>query len=170
MKLISQIVLSDDRRAFARLVDAYQPILHNFFLNLTAGDEALCDDLAQETFIKAYANIRQFRGLSKFKTWLFRIAYNEFYTYARRTKEVLTEEPIEPPDMLTRDEEGNDARMDAFTAMQYLSADERTVISLFFINDMPMKKIAEITGMPEGTIKSHISRGKAKMAKLLDPH
>ena len=83
---------------------------------------------------------------------------------------MLTEEPIEPPDMLTRDEEGNDARMDVFTAMQYLSTDERTVISLFFINDMPMKKIAEITGMPEGTIKSHISRGKAKMAKLLDPH
>ncbi|MBS7375914.1 MAG: sigma-70 family RNA polymerase sigma factor, partial [Muribaculaceae bacterium] len=47
------------------------------------------------------------------------------------------------------------------------STDERTVISLFFINDMPMKKISQITGMPEGTIKSHISRGKAKMAKLL---
>ena len=68
LKLISQIVLSDDRRAFARLVDAYQPILHNFFLNLTGGNEALCDDLAQETFIKAYTNIRQFRGLSQFKT------------------------------------------------------------------------------------------------------
>ena len=78
LKLISQIVLSDDRRAFARLVDAYQPILHNFFLNLTGGNEALCDDLAQETFIKAYTNIRQFRGLSHFKTWLFRIAYNNF--------------------------------------------------------------------------------------------
>ena len=167
LKLISQIVLSDDRSAFARLVDAYQPILHNFFLNLTGGNEALCDDLAQETFIKAYTNIRQFRGLSQFKTWLFRIAYNEFYSYTRRTREILSDQPLEPPDLLTRDVEGNDARMDVFTAMQYLSTDERTVISLFFINDMPMKKISQITGMPEGTIKSHISRGKAKMAKLL---
>ena len=84
LKLISQVALSDNRRAFARLVDAYQSTVRGFFLNLTAGDYALSDDLAQETFLKAYTNIRSFKGLSKFKTWLLRIAYNEFYSYVRK--------------------------------------------------------------------------------------
>lgn len=167
LRLISLVVISDDRRAFARLIEAYQPLLHTFFLNLTAGDEALCDDLAQETFIKAYTNIRQFQGLAKFKTWLFRIGYNEFYSHLRHNREMLTEEPLEHPDLLGYDETSNDARMDLNTAMQHLSADERTVISLFYVNDLPIKKITAITGMPEGTIKSHISRAKAKLTKLL---
>lgn len=169
MKLISQVALADNRRAFARLVDAYQSTVRNFFLNLTAGDYALSDDLAQETFIKVYTNIRSFKGLSKFKTWLLRIAYNEFYSYMRKMREEREEEGYNVPDELTRDEEANDARMDVYTAMRVLTEAERTVITLFFIQDMPIKKIEEITGMPEGTIKSHISRGKTKMAQVLKP-
>lgn len=167
LKLISQVALSDNRRAFARLVDAYQSTLRNFFLNLTAGDYALSDDLSQETFIKVYANIRSFKGLSKFKTWLLRIAYNEFYSYMRKTREEREEEGANVPDELANDEKRNDAKMDVYTAMRVLSKDERSVISLFYLQDLPIKKVAEITGMPEGTIKSHLSRGKTKMAQVL---
>ncbi len=88
IKLVSQCALADNRRAFGRLVEAYQPRLRRFLLNLTMGDENLTDDLAQETFIKAYLGIRSFKGFSGFGTWLYRIAYNEFHTraptYARR--------------------------------------------------------------------------------------
>lgn len=130
LKLISQVALSDNRRAFARLVDAYQSTVRGFFLNLTAGDYALSDDLAQETFLKAYTNIRSFKGLSKFKTWLLRIAYNEFYSYVRKQREEREEEGENVPDELTRDEEANDARMDVYTAMRALTEMERTVITL----------------------------------------
>ena len=169
LKLISQVALSDNRRAFAQLVDAYQSTVRNFFLNLTAGDYALSDDLAQETFIKVYTNIRSFKGLSKFKTWMLRIAYNEFYSYTRKMHEEREEEGYNVPDELSRDEEANEAKMDVYTAMRTLSETERTVITLFFIQDLSIKKIEEITGLAEGTIKSHISRGKAKMAKVLRP-
>ena len=169
LKLISQVALSDNRRAFARLVDAYQSTVRNFFLNLTAGDYALSDDLAQETFIKVYTNIRSFKGLSKFKTWMLRIAYNEFYSYTRKMHEEREEEGYNVPDELSRDEEANEAKMDVYTAMRTLSETERTIITLFFIQDLSIKKIEEITGLAEGTIKSHISRGKAKMAKVLQP-
>lgn len=169
LKLISQVALSDNRRAFARLVDAYQSTVRGFFLNLTAGDYALSDDLAQETFLKAYTNIRSFKGLSKFKTWLLRIAYNEFYSYVRKQREEREEEGENVPDELTRDEEANDARMDVYTAMRALTEMERTVITLYFIQDLPIKKVVEITGLPEGTGKSHISRGKSKMARVLRP-
>ena len=68
LKLISRCVLADDRQAFGTLVEAYQPRLRRFFMNLTLGDEYLSDDLAQETFIKAYIELRSFRGMSKFST------------------------------------------------------------------------------------------------------
>ena len=70
LKLIARCTLGDDRRAFGTLVEGYQPQVRRFFLNLTLGDEALSDDLAQETFLKAYLNVRSFRGVAKFSTWL----------------------------------------------------------------------------------------------------
>ena len=60
---ISQVVIADDRRAFDRLVYKYQSSVRRFLQNLTLGDSMLADDLAQETFIKAYLNIRSFQGI-----------------------------------------------------------------------------------------------------------
>ena len=68
LRLIAQCALADDRDAFGRLVEAYQPRVRRFFLNLTGGDTMLTDDLAQETFIKAYVNLRGFRGMAGFGT------------------------------------------------------------------------------------------------------
>ena len=66
IRLLSQCALADNRDAFGRLVEAYQPRVRRFLLNLTMGDEMLTDDLSQETFIKAYVGIRSFKGLSSF--------------------------------------------------------------------------------------------------------
>ena len=74
--------MADSRDAFGVLVSEYQSEIRRFFMNLT-GDAALSDDLSQETFIKAYTSIRSFRMMSRFRTWLYRIAYNEFYSYYR---------------------------------------------------------------------------------------
>ena len=71
---VTRCALFDDRRAFARLVDKYQVRLKRFFLNLTGGDPVLSDDLAQETFIKVYYNLRSYKGLSSFSTWIYRVA------------------------------------------------------------------------------------------------
>ena len=74
--LVTQVAVSGNRRAFDELVRRYQSPVRRFFLSQTMGDEQLSDDLAQDTFIKAYTNITSFRGLASFKTWLMRIAYN----------------------------------------------------------------------------------------------
>ena len=168
LKLISQCVLFDDRDAFGMLVEAYQPEIRRFFLSLTMGDRQLSEDLAQETFIKAYTNIRSFKGLSKFGTWLYRIGYNEFYTYKSRQREDAYEDVIQP-DEPSYPVETADAAMDVKECMKMLNDIERTVITLFYLEDQPIKKICQITGMPDGTVKSHLARAKAKMAKLL-PH
>ncbi len=169
LKLISQCVLLDDRHAFGKLVDAYQSEIRRFFLNLTLGDEALSDDLAQETFIKAYTNIRSFKGMARFRTWLYRIAYNEYYSWMRKRKEErIVAEGNCPEEEVSNEENRNDAAMDVYSCMRVLSEIERTIISLFYIEDQPIKKIAEITLLPEGTIKSHLSRAKVKMAQEME--
>lgn len=62
ISLITKCVAVDDRRAFGRLVDEYSPGLRRFVFNLTMGDASLTDDIAQETFIKAYEALKSFRG------------------------------------------------------------------------------------------------------------
>ena len=169
LKLLAQCALGDDRRAFGALVEAYQNEIRRFFLNLTFGDVSLSDDLAQETFIKAYTSIRSFKGLSKFSTWLYRIAYNEFYSYSRRQHEERLLEGIHShlDEPITSHEDCSDSRIDINTALQRLNATERTIVTLFYLQDVPIKKIREITDIPEGSIKSHLSRARAKMEQVL---
>lgn len=166
IKLVSQCVLTGDKHAFGRLVEAYQQRVRRFFLNLTMGDEDLTDDLSQETFIKAYLNITNFKGLSSFSTWLFRIGYNEFYSYVRaRHEEHYDQLPDEG------DEQGavnqTDARLTVQKALNALNRVERAVVVMFYIEDMPIKKISNVMQIPQGTIKSHLHRAKDKMAKYV---
>ena len=83
ISLVAQVAVLGNRRAFDELVRRYQSPVRRFFLHQTLGDEQLSDDLAQDTFIKAYTNISKFRGLASFQTWLMRIAYNVFYDHTR---------------------------------------------------------------------------------------
>lgn len=163
LKLIARCALSDDREAFGLIVESYQAEMLRFFLNLT-GDEMLSDDLAQETFIKAYTGIRGFRGLSKFRTWLYRIAYNEFYSWMRSRKELPTESLPDQPVSSTATAE---TEMDIGKALGMLSEAERTATVLFYMEDRPIKEVAKITGWPEGTVKSHLHRAKLKLADFL---
>ena len=75
ISLVAQVVVFRNTRAFDQLVKKYQSLVRRFFLNLTCGDNELSDDLAQDTFIKAYTNLASFKNLSNFSTWLYRIAF-----------------------------------------------------------------------------------------------
>ena len=168
LKLISQCALADNRRAFGQLVEAYQPRLRRFLMNLTMGDTYLTDDLAQETFIKAYLNIRSFRGVSSFSTWLYRIAYNEFYSEARKRHEQSLDDNKAQAAIPTTDSgDATEAQLTVKAAMRSLSDVERTAVTLFYIEDLPIKKIANIMQMPDGTVKSHLYRAKERMSKVI---
>jgi len=165
--LIARCMAFDDRRAFGRLVDAYSPGLRRFLLHL-AGDSDLADDLAQEAFIKAYEGIRSFQGLARFKTWLYRIAYREFYSYVRAahyTEDIDMAQDIASCD---RPEDKVDASYDVEVALQSLPPVERSLVLLFYMEDRPIKEIVEITGLPSGTVKSYLSRARTRMAGSLN--
>ena len=160
LKLVTRCTLFDDRDAFGRLVEEYQSEIRRFFLNMSGGNAALSDDLAQETFLKAYLSVRGFKGLSKFKTWLYRIAYNEYYDWVRKRKEELGDSE----DATAFRERADDARLDVAVALKALNETERSIIILFYMEDKPIKDIVTITSLPEGTVKSHLSRAKSKLA------
>lgn len=164
--LVAKVAVFHDRRAFDCLVVKYQSPIRRFFLSQTAGDRQLSDDLAQDTFIKAYTNIGKFRGLSSFSTWLYRIAYNVFYDYTRANKHTGD---IGTNTMSMRSSDGADGglKIDIYNALAILSEGERSCVTLQLMEGQPIDKISEITGMAEGTVKSHLSRGKQKLSTYL---
>lgn len=167
LSLIAQVVVFHNTRAFDQLVKKYQSPIRRFFLNLTCGDNELSDDLAQDTFIKAYTNLATFKNLSNFSTWLYRIAYNIFYDYLRSRKETADLDTREVDTNWSTTQKDIGQEMDVYRGLAILKDIERTCITLFYMEDQSIEKIAGITGCPPGTIKSHLSRGKEKMATYL---
>ena len=163
ISLVAQVAISGNRRAFDELVRRYQSPVRRFFLSQTLGDSQLSDDLAQDTFIKAYSNIRSFRVLASFQTWLMRIAYNVCYDYTRSKHQ--TEDVDAAPQRSAS--ENSSLKMDLYAALALLKPDERTCITLQLIDGYDIAGIAKITGLKEGTVKSHLSRGKEKLATYL---
>ena len=164
--LVTQVAVFRNKKAFDQLVRKYQSPVRRFFLNQTLGDEQLSDDLAQETFIKAYVNITKFRGMASFSTWLMRIAYNVFYDEVRSRKQT---EDVDTSVSAARQTTTacESLKMDIYAALALLKPDERTCITLQLIDGYPIDQIAKVTGIAENTVKSHLHRGKEKMANYL---
>jgi RNA polymerase sigma-70 factor (ECF subfamily) len=161
--LIARVMLLDDRRAFATLVELHQPAVQRFFLHQTMGNEMLTDDLAQETFIKLYYSFRQYKGLSSLSTYLYRIAYNVFQDHLRRNRLTDTTDAI--PESVTSS--NSDTKIDINRALQQLTPTERAAITLYYIDDRKVEDVASILQLPTGTVKSHLSRGRNKLAQFL---
>lgn len=167
ISLVAQVVVFHNTKAFDQLVRKYQSPVRRFFLHQTCGDSELSDDLAQETFIKAYTNIASFKNLSNFSTWLYRIAYNVFYDYIRSRKETDDLDARQVDAQYNTQQRDVGQQMDIYRALSILKEPERICITLFYMEDLSIEKIADITGIPTGTVKSHLSRAKEKMATYL---
>lgn len=164
LSLIQQVAELHDKTAFDRLVRKYQSPIRRFFLHQTLGDAQLSDDLAQDTFIRAYTSIGTFRGSAAFSTWLFRIAYNVFYDYRHRLRPSADDLDAVCPAAAGAD---RSLGMDVYGALAHLPDAERTCVTLQLVDGYPIERIAAITGMAEGTVKSHLFRGKQKLTAFL---
>lgn len=134
---------------------------------LARADFALADDLAQETFLKAYKNIRSFRGEAKFSTWLYRIAYNCFREDARRRKELvgIDETQLEAEqDPQTVDPA---LRQDLMQALRLLPLHERSAVLLCCQNGLSHDEASRVLDIPLGTVKTNVLRGREKLKKTL---
>src|SRR5262245_50224116 len=177
-ELIARVVVRDDRHAFSELVRRHQSAVRTTLRRLTSGNHALADDLAQETFMLAYRNLKSFRQEAQFSTWLYRIATNAYLAEARKRKEELLGDrdgevaldedddsaPIEAVGDHTR---GATLKLDMERALAVLSDGERAAIVQCYHNDLSHEEAAYVLNCPVGTVKTHILRAKKKLASQL---
>lgn len=169
-ELISRVLVSDDRRAFGELVARHQSAVRSLLRRLTGGDVAQADDLAQETFLRAYRGLRGYRGGAKFSSWLYRIACNLFFSRDRGSRDV----PLEP---VALEEAGSPPslpsdtlleRYDLERALASLKPRERAALVLTYANELTHEEAAVILDCPLGTLKTHVARAKEKLRRQLE--
>ena len=166
ISLVTQVSVFHNQRAFDKLMKEYQSPVRRFFLSQTLGDTQLSDDLAQDTFVKAYTRISQFQGKSSFLTWLYRIAYNVFYDYVRANRQTMNLDNMTVRQINANHGDSN-LKMDLYDALQILTENERSCVTLQLMEGQTIERISEIIDMPENTVKSHLARGKKKLADYL---
>jgi RNA polymerase sigma-70 factor (ECF subfamily) len=165
-----------DVRAFEALLHAYLPQVRRF-ARAFAALEADADDLAQDALIKVYKNLKLFRYQSAFSTWLFAITRNSFLDSAksragrqRGVEDGLSEQharaPSEAPladEELSREEE----KRRLWRALRQVPPEFRSALVLFDLEGHTYDELAVIEGVPVGTVKSRLFRGRALLRKLL---
>ncbi len=163
--LILAVIERDDRAAFAQLVQRHQSQVRAVLRRLTRGDAGLADDLAQETFVLAWRNIRGFRFEARFSTWLYRIAFNAWRSEARKKHELPLEADDDAPPPPGQYDEMPDvaSRVDLERALATLSDGERAAIAACYYADLSHEEAAAALGIPVGTVKTHVLRAKAKL-------
>ena len=163
------------KEQFIEMIALEQESLRRFLCGLCSGDGFRADDLAQEALLKAYLSFERFEGRSKFSTWLFRIAFNCWYDSQKRVgKESewlsLEERPPEwpPADAAESEIDRSHEYQQLHLAIGNLPLQEQTVILLYYMEEKSIKEIEIITGMPSGTVRSHLFRGRRHLKEYLD--
>jgi len=165
-----------NRQAFRYLVDKYNNLVWHLILRMVNQHED-AEDLSQEVFLRVYRDIHKFRGESKLSTWIGSIAYNAATDYLRkrgRKQKVMVDYNDIIPDIRTDDiatplEElsREDTKKMIHVIIERMPVQFRTVITLYHLEQFSYAEITEVTGMPEGTVKSYISRGRTFIKEKL---
>lgn len=162
--LVVSLARKGDRAAFEQLVHRRQAWIRNLLRRLS-GDVTLADDLAQQTFLQAWRNIPRLQRTTHFGAWLKRIAVNTWLQHVRRNDPLRNAGEL--PEAGADETDPAGIAMDLDDALGELADNVRLCIVLAYHERMTHDEIAAITGLPLGTVKSHIRRGTARLRKLL---
>jgi RNA polymerase sigma factor (sigma-70 family) len=163
--LIARVVQDDDRAAFGELVRRHQGIVRGFLRRMLGSRGDLADDLAQETFIKAHRAMPGFRGSATFSSWLCAIATNELRGEWRRLKRRAE---FSDDDQAAEESTNQPAlEHDVANGLARLSEAQRAALVLCFEHGLTHEEAAHVLGLPVGTLKSHLARGKARLREWL---
>jgi RNA polymerase sigma-70 factor (ECF subfamily) len=164
-----------DRAASETFIRAHQASLFAYLLRMSGRPE-VAEDIVQEAFVRVLTNLDRFDPRYRFSTWLFTIAKRVYMNACQRHKPAYDSDAIgarqgtgAAPEARTVEEEiGGNARDALQAALLALPTEQREVVVLFHQQDWPIWLIAQHMDMPEGTVKSHLHRGRKKMRRLLD--
>ena len=163
-------------RAFERLMASHQSQVRRF-ARAFARSEADADDLAQEALVKVYKSLRSFRFQASFKTWLYSVVRHVFIDntrsrggQVRAREDSLPEDHAQVPSPTDTPHESLARRQERermWRALRELPPDFRTPVVLFDVEGHTYEEVAAIEGVPIGTVKSRLSRGRALLRALL---
>ncbi len=168
-----------DQEAFAALVTEHQHYIYNLALRMLKNEqEAL--DLAQETFVRAWTALHNFRGQSQFRTWLYRIATNLCYNRLPNLRgslndlgdDVISEIPETDVafDNPAHEFESRELRSYLHQAIAELDENYRLLISLRYQNELSYEEIASTLNLPLGTVKTGLFRAKEQLRRALESY
>jgi RNA polymerase sigma factor (sigma-70 family) len=168
--LVEQAVREGDARVFGMLVRRHQGLVRAQLRRLLGNDFATADDLAQDTFVLAWRKLHQFRGDSRFATWLYRIAHSCFLQHLRSRgggTQTAAEPDVEESETAGADIGTPALALDLDAALQRLSANQRAALLYCVQIGLSHDEAAQVLDMPLGSVKTHVARGKAKLRQLL---
>jgi RNA polymerase sigma-70 factor (ECF subfamily) len=168
-------VIAGKAIAFSYIVDYHKNKIFNLAFRI-CGNREDAEEVSQDSFLKAYRSIREFRMKSSFSTWLFRIVYNTAISKIRSRKErtiSLSDYPSESFEFsgINEFDEDSDREHKKYIVNQALikvTAEERAVISLYYYDDMTIDEIAEVTGSGKSNIKVKLFRARQKMLETIE--
>lgn len=152
--------------AFSRLVERHQQALRAF-LRRSCGDWATADDLAQETFLAAWSRIGRLKAGASVRAWLCGIGYNKHLTAVRSAGRERARGAVYEADRETTLNAAAEDKIALERAMAALPAEQRACVALCLAADFSHAEAAEALDMPLGTVKSHVSRGRARLCQAL---
>jgi len=164
-----------DRAAAETLIRAHQASLYAYLLRLS-GKPELAEDVVQDAFVRVLTNLHRFDPRFRFSTWLFTIAKRLFVNAQQKMRPVFdtdivggwTGKPDEPSAPAIERESVGNARAAIDRALATLGEEQREIIVLFHQMEWPITQIADYMKMPEGTVKSHLHRGRKKMRRVFE--
>jgi len=170
-----QQILNGNTNAFRFLVAKHQRLVAHIVGRIVRRTEDV-EDTSQEVFIKVFRKMKHFRGDSRLSTWIAKIAYNTSISHIRR--ELKNERSYdESPGLVANETDGElnqkviekeEAKKYLLEMIEELPVHYRTVLTLFHLEEFSYKEIEEIAEMPEGTIKSYLSRARKILKEKLE--
>ena len=167
-------VKAGEADAFRFLVERHKTIVFNIILQITRSREDT-EEVAQDVFLKAYQSINNFKGDSKFSTWLYRIAYNMAISKVRKKK--LPISSIEDSELADHEIkqvyddfdliENSDKKKYLKKAIDQLSPEDSMVITLYYLNERSIEEICELSDMSKSNVKVRLHRARKKMFDYL---
>jgi RNA polymerase sigma-70 factor, ECF subfamily len=161
--------LGGSQSAFEQILRRYQRPVLGFLYRLT-GDYQLAEDLAQETFVKAFRSLAAFDSTRRLSSWLFRIAHNTGMDALRKRKPTVSLESEEAGSEPAAPAAGDPVERKALgqalqRAMSRLRPDQRAAVALRYEDGLAFDEIGRILGIPETTARSHVHRARKELAR-----
>jgi len=164
-------ILTGDSHAFGELVDQYQHMVYTVCHRILRNQED-AQEAAQDAFVKAFRNLKNFGGGSKFSTWLYTIAYRCAITRGRQRRkdmESIDALPHHPAAATERDgAHQTDIKHYLTKALARLSAEEATILSLHYLDEFSVEEIVTITGLSASNVKVRLFRSRKRLEEALN--